>query len=185
MGKPDGFLERQVRGWSGRWDRARTTDLPSIDRLSAWLCDNLPPSPRATIVHNDFKLDNVMFAEDDPGRLDAVLDWEMTSVGDPLIDLGILLCYWPESGDPEPRRTAISPLTTEAGWPGRAELLRRYHGKTGRDLAGVAYYEVFGLFKLAVVLHRSTTASTSGRPATSASATSTSAWRGWRRRRDW
>jgi aminoglycoside phosphotransferase (APT) family kinase protein len=154
MGKPDGFLERQVRGWSGRWERARTTDLPVMDRLSAWLTGNLPASPGATLVHNDYKLDNVMLAEHDLGRVSAVLDWEMTSVGDPLIDLGIVLCYWPEARDPEPRRNAISPLTTGPGWPSRAELLARYHQKTGRDLGGVAYYEVFGLFKLAVVLQQ-------------------------------
>lgn len=154
MGKPDGFLERQVRGWSGRWERARTTDLSVMERLSAWLTDNLPESPPATIVHNDYKVDNVMLAEDDPGRLAAVLDWEMTSVGDPLIDLGIVLCYWPQADDPEPRRNAISPLTTAPGWPTRAELLARYHEKTGRDLRRVAYYEVFGLFKLTVVLQQ-------------------------------
>jgi aminoglycoside phosphotransferase (APT) family kinase protein len=83
-----------------------------------------------------------------------VLDWEMTSVGDPLIDLGIVLCYWPEAGDPEPRRNAISPLTTGPGWPSRQDLLDRYHLKTGRALGGIAYYEVFGLFKLAVVLQQ-------------------------------
>ena len=154
MGRPKGFLERQVRGWGGRWEGARTSDLPVMDTLSAWLIANLPESPRATIVHNDYKLDNVMLAEDKPGRVAAVLDWEMTSVGDPLIDLGIVLCYWPQSDDPEPRRNAISPLTTGPGWPSRAELLDRYHWKTGRDLEGIGYYEVFGLFKLAVVLQQ-------------------------------
>ena len=154
MGKPDGFLERQVRGWSGRWERSRTTDVPLMDRLSQWLAENMPESPRATLVHNDYKLDNVMLAADNPGRLAAVLDWEMTSVGDPLIDLGIVLCYWPQAGDPEVRRNAISPLTAQPGWPGRAELLARYHENTGRDLGRIAYYEVFGMFKLAVVLQQ-------------------------------
>jgi aminoglycoside phosphotransferase (APT) family kinase protein len=154
LGKPDGFLERQVRGWSGRWEGARTRDLPVMDTLSAWLIANLPESPRATVVHNDYKLDNVMLAEDDPGRVAAVLDWEMTSVGDPLIDLGIVLCYWPQADDPQPRRNAISPLTSGPGWPSRAELLDRYHRETGRDLGGIKYYEVFGLFKLAVVLQQ-------------------------------
>ena len=154
MGKPEGFLERQVRGWSKRWEGARTTELPVMENLKDWLLANLPASPRTTIVHNDYKLDNMMFDEGDPGRVSAVLDWEMTSVGDPLVDVGIVLCYWPEAGDPEPRRNAISPLTTLPGWPSRAELLARYHQKTGRDLSGVAYYEVFGLFKLAVVLQQ-------------------------------
>ena len=154
IGKPAGFLERQVSGWSRRWDGARTTELPAMERLKDWLLFNLPESSRATLVHNDYKLDNVMLDETDPSLVTAVLDWEMSSVGDPLIDVGIVLCYWPEAGDPEPRRNAISPLTTGPGWPSRAELLDRYHQKTGRDLGGIAYYEVFGLFKLAVVLQQ-------------------------------
>jgi aminoglycoside phosphotransferase (APT) family kinase protein len=154
LGRPEGFLERQVRGWSGRWERARTTELPVMETLNAWLLANMPASAHSTLVHNDYKLDNVMFAEDDPGSVTAVLDWEMTSVGDPLIDLGIVLCYWPEAGDPEPRRNAISPLTTGPGWPSRGELLSRYRQGTGRDLSGITYYEVFGLFKLAVVLQQ-------------------------------
>ncbi|MCB0221963.1 MAG: phosphotransferase family protein [Bryobacterales bacterium] len=154
LGRPEGFLERQVRGWSRRWEGSRTTELPVMDRLSAWLTTNLPVSPPATLVHNDYKLDNVMLDEADPGRVTAVLDWEMSSVGDPLVDLGIVLCYWPQAGDSAWRRNAISPLTTEPGWPSRADLLARYHRKTGRDLANIAYYEVFGIFKLAVVLQQ-------------------------------
>ena len=154
IGKPEGFLRRQVEGWSRRWEAAKTSELPEMKRLAEWLANELPASPAPTIVHNDYKLDNVMFAAGDPGRLVAVLDWEMATVGDPLVDLGIVLCYWPEAGDPEGRRVAISPLTASPGWPARAELLARYHEKTGRDLAGVAYYEVFGVFKLAVVLQQ-------------------------------
>ncbi|MBI1353803.1 MAG: phosphotransferase [Acidobacteria bacterium] len=154
LGKPEGFLERQVQGWSRRWETARTRPVPAMERLSRWLLDHLPASPAPTMVHNDYKLDNVMLAEDDPGRIVAVLDWEMSSVGDPLVDLGVLLCYWPEPGDPPARREAISPVTTQPGWPSRAELLERYRAKTGRNLDGVAYYEVFGVFKLAVVLEQ-------------------------------
>lgn len=154
LGKPDGFLLRQVNGWSKRWSEAQTRPLPPMERLSVWLLENLPESPRPTMVHNDYKLDNVMLAEDDPGQIVAVLDWEMASVGDPLVDLGVMLAYWPEAGDPEARREAISPITTQPGWPSRSELLDRYHQKTGRDVSGVAYYEVFGLFKLAVVLEQ-------------------------------
>ncbi len=154
MGKPDGFLERQVRGWTRRWERASTSELPLMDELSAWLEQHLPESPRATLVHNDYKLDNLMLAEDDPGRITAVLDWEMSSVGDPLIDLGIVLCYWPQADDPPPRRGSITPLTARPGWPHRETLLARYHEKTGRNLGNIAYYEAFGLFKLAVVLQQ-------------------------------
>ncbi len=154
LGRPDGFLERQVRGWSGRWDRARTTYLPEMTRLAEWLTARLPKSLPATVVHNDYKLDNLMLDPADPSRVNAVLDWEMTSVGDPLVDLGIVLCYWPEAGDPLMRREAISAVTTQPGWFSRGQLLERYASTTGRDLTGITYYEVFGLYKLAVVLQQ-------------------------------
>jgi aminoglycoside phosphotransferase (APT) family kinase protein len=154
LGRPDGFLERQVRGWSERWERAKTTELPQMDRLSRWLTGNRPGSPDPTVVHNDFKLDNIMLDSRDPGRVAAVLDWEMTTVGDPLVDLGIVLCYWPEAGDPPVRREAISPLTTQPGWLTRRQLLERYQSRTGLDLGAIRYYEVFGVFKLAVVLQQ-------------------------------
>jgi aminoglycoside phosphotransferase (APT) family kinase protein len=154
LGRPEGFLERQVRGWSERWQRAKTTELPQMEQLSRWLSGHRPTSPAATVVHNDFKLDNLMLDPSDPGRVVAVLDWEMTTVGDPLVDLGIVLCYWPEADDPPSRREAISPLTTQPGWPSRRELLERYQSRTGLDLSAIHYYEVFGVFKLAVVLQQ-------------------------------
>ena len=104
-GRPAGFLERQVSGWTGRWRRAQTDALPEMDAVAEWLAARLPVSGPPAIVHNDYKLDNVMFDAADPGRLTAVLDWEMTAAGDPLVDLGCLLCYWSEAGDhPEPPR---------------------------------------------------------------------------------
>lgn len=153
LGRPVGFLERQVKGWSGRWEGAQTTSLPAMDSLSRWLSENLPESPPATIVHNDYKLDNVMLTQV-PTRIAAVLDWEMTAVGDPLVDVGVSLSYWPQSDDPAPRLDALSRLTALPGWWPREQLLDRYHEKTGRDLSNIAYYEVFGLFKLAVVLQQ-------------------------------
>jgi len=154
LGRPEGFLERQVRGWSQRWERAKTEELAEMNELAAWLQQNLPRSPLATIVHNDYKLDNVMLDPDDPARVTAVLDWEMASVGDPLVDLGVMLCYWPEPGDPPMRKEAISPLTAQPGWLTRRQLLDRYAAATGRDLSSIGYYEVFGVFKLAVVLQQ-------------------------------
>ena len=94
LGKPEGFVERQVRGWSERWERARTQPSPEMDRVMAWLAATIPPSGRPTLVHNDFKLDNVMMDGHSPDRIEAVLDWEMATVGDPLCDLGLTLCYW-------------------------------------------------------------------------------------------
>jgi aminoglycoside phosphotransferase (APT) family kinase protein len=154
LGKPDGFLERQVRGWTERWQRAKTEELPGLDRLIEWLANRLPASVRPTLVHNDFKLDNIMLDSQNPGRVEAVLDWEMATVGDPLVDLGCTLCYWTQSGDPEMRGGSLSGITAEPGWYTRAELVRRYAEKAGRDVSGLGYYEVFGLFKLGVILQQ-------------------------------
>jgi aminoglycoside phosphotransferase (APT) family kinase protein len=154
IGKPAGFLERQLTGWSERWRRARTGDLPAMDRVMAWLSARLPTPPGAALLHNDYKLDNVMLDRGDPTRIVAVLDWEMSALGDPLIDLGILLCYWPQAGDPPERLESISPVTAMPGWPTRAELVDRYAAKTGRDVSRIVYYEIFALFKVAVVLQQ-------------------------------
>jgi aminoglycoside phosphotransferase (APT) family kinase protein len=154
LGRPDGFLERQVRGWSERWLRAKTHDLPEMENLSRWLAAKRPAEQAPAIVHNDFKLDNVMLDEQDCGKIVAVLDWELTTVGDPMVDVGTVLSYWSEPGDPEMRREAISPITAQPGWFSRREFLQRYQSLTGRDLSDVTYFEVFGLFKLAVILQQ-------------------------------
>jgi aminoglycoside phosphotransferase (APT) family kinase protein len=158
LGKPAGFLERQVNGWAERWQRAQTETLPQMDQLIAWLRARLPASPAPTLVHNDYKLDNIMldaaWASSGQGRVAAVLDWEMATVGDPLVDLGCVMCYWPEAGDPPVRRDALSAITTLPGWFTRAQLVDRYARITGRDVSGLGYYEVFGIFKIAVVLQQ-------------------------------
>jgi aminoglycoside phosphotransferase (APT) family kinase protein len=158
IGKPAGFMQRQIKGWSDRWQRAKSTEVAEIDQVVKWLSDRLPADPdphnSPTLVHNDFKLDNVMLDYPDPSKVVAVLDWEMCTVGDPLADVGLLLCYWAEKGDPEARRESISPVTTEPGWMTRQEIVARYAQQTGRDLSGVAFYETFALFKIAVVLQQ-------------------------------
>jgi len=154
LGRPEGFLGRQVHGWTERWERAKTDEIPGIKRLLRWLADNIPPSPRPTLVHNDFKLDNIMLDLHNPGRVEAVLDWEMATVGDPLVDLGCTLCYWTEAGDPAMRGGAMSGITAEPGWLKRADLVRRYAEKTACDVSTLGYYEVFGLFKLGVILQQ-------------------------------
>jgi aminoglycoside phosphotransferase (APT) family kinase protein len=151
LGRPEGFLERQVHGWFERWKRAKTEEIALMERLIAWLGEHLPSSPSPTLVHNDFKLDNVMLNFDDPGTMEAVLDWEMSAVGDPLVDLGVLLCYWTQPSDPGGTKPT---LTSEPGWFTRDELVQLYAAKTGRDVSRVAYYEVFAIFKLAVVLQQ-------------------------------
>ena len=151
LGKPAGFLERQVRGWFERWQRAKTAEIAEMDLLIQWLTDNLPQSPAPTLVHNDFKLDNIMLNLHDPGRVEAVLDWEMSTLGDPLVDVGLILCYWAGPSDPGGTKP---PLTSQPGWFTRHQLVERYAEMTGRDVSRISYYEVFAIFKLAVVLQQ-------------------------------
>lgn len=149
LGKPEGFLLRQVSGWADRWYRARTAELPVMDRVISWLGSERPVSPAATIVHNDYKLDNVMFATTDPDQLVAVLDWEMTTIGDPLADLGLTLTYW---SLPEARR--VSGMDADQGWWTRDQMVARYGERSGRELRWLPWYEVLGIFKLAVIIQQ-------------------------------
>ncbi len=154
LGRPEGFAERQVRGWTERWERARTRAIPLMEHLGRRLAATLPASPRPTLVHNDWKLDNVMLDAADPGRVVAVFDWEMATLGDPLIDLGTTLGYWPEPGDPPARIGNPAGPTTLPGFPSRAELVERYAGARGVDCSQIGWYECFGLWKTAVVLEQ-------------------------------
>jgi len=155
LGRPTGFVRRQVEGWTRRWERARTSDLPEMERLSRWLIDRLPDDPaHPTLVHNDFKLDNVMLHPEDPTRLVAILDWEMSTVGDPLIDLGLLLCYWSEADDFEIQGSALPRVTTGPGWLTRNEIVERYAARSGRDIRQITWYHIFAIFKLAVVIQQ-------------------------------
>lgn len=155
IGKPTGFVKRQVEGWASRWERSKTTDLIEMAETSKWLIDRLPPdTPTPTLVHNDYKLDNVMLGPTDPTRIVAILDWEMCTVGDPLIDLGLLLCYWPQADDPELFSDSLRSVTTLPGWMTRAEIVERYAAQSGRDLSNIGYYHTFAVFKLAVVIQQ-------------------------------
>jgi aminoglycoside phosphotransferase (APT) family kinase protein len=152
LGKPEGFLERQVNGWAGRFERAKTGEVAIAEEVRRWLLDQLPESPPATLVHNDWRLDNMAVAADDPGRCVAVYDWDMCTVGDPLCDLGTLLSMWANRGE-GPAGTSPMPTHGE-GFMGREEATRRYGERSGRDVSGIAYYTVFGTFKMAVVLQQ-------------------------------
>jgi aminoglycoside phosphotransferase (APT) family kinase protein len=146
LGKPAGFVARQIRGWTERWHGSKTSDVPEMEQLAAWLAQRIPPDPaRPALVHGDYKLDNVMLDGRDPRRLAGVFDWEMAAVGDPLVDVGILLCYWVHIDDP---------VTARPGWSGRDEILARYAARASASLDGIALYEVFAVFKLAVVLQQ-------------------------------
>ncbi len=153
LGKPQGFVERQVRGWTDRWHRSKTSELPVMEALARWLLESLPANPaRPTIVHGDFKLDNLMFDAADPRRLAAVFDWEMAALGDPLVDLGILLAYW--SANAASRHETLTTVTTLPGWLTPSELVDRYAARSGRDLTTLKFFEVFALFKIAVVIQQ-------------------------------
>ncbi len=150
LGRPAGFLERQIEGWHGRWEKAKLQDVPDLTWVHDWLRERCPASGAASLVHNDYKLDNVMLAADDPGRLVAVLDWDMCTLGDPLADLGALLCYWTELEDSAPLR-AMSMMPPASGFPRRAELVARYAERSGRDVRDLGFYHVLGLYRLAVI----------------------------------
>jgi aminoglycoside phosphotransferase (APT) family kinase protein len=137
LGKPDGFLKRQVEGWSARYEAARTSDVAIAEELGRWLLDELPASPRATLLHNDWKLDNVALDPGDPGRCVAVFDWDMCTVGDPLCDLGTLLCSWFEAGEPV---IGIASPTQSEGFMKRGEAVKRYAERRGIDAGLVPYY---------------------------------------------
>lgn len=151
LGKPEGFVARQVKGWSERWERARTQASPEMDRVMGWLAATIPPSGPPTLVHNDFKLDNVMIDNLSADRIEAVLDWEMSTVGDPLCDLGLTLCYW---NSPLVPGTGLEAITAGPGWFTRDEFVARYAEKTGRDLSALHWHEAFGVFRLAVILQQ-------------------------------
>lgn len=154
LGKPDGYVERQVRGWADRWQRAQTEDLPEMDHVVRWLAGRIPPQLAPSLVHNDYKLDNIMLSTASPGRVEAVLDWEMATIGDPLSDLGLTLCYWTWATEPEVRVAGIPALTAGPGWYTRDQLVEQYAERTGRDVTHIGYYEVLGVFKLSVIIQQ-------------------------------
>jgi aminoglycoside phosphotransferase (APT) family kinase protein len=154
LGKPEGFLRRQIDGWAQRYDRARTRDLPIVGEIIDWLRAAQPPSPPATLLHNDWRLDNVMMDAADPGRVVAVFDLDMCTLGDPLADLGTLLSAWREAGEEVEGMTAGTMPSTVPGFLTRRAAVARYGARRGVDVGTVPYYYVFGLFKIAVVLQQ-------------------------------
>ena len=154
FGRPEGYVARQIRGWTERYKAAQTDDVPTIDAAAGWLEQTMPPESGASLVHNDFKYDNVVLAPHDPTRITAVLDWEMATVGDPLMDVGTSLGYWTQADDPPAmRRLRLSP-TALPGNPTRAEVLEQYERSSGRNVPNPVFYYVYGLFKIAVILQQ-------------------------------
>jgi aminoglycoside phosphotransferase (APT) family kinase protein len=151
FGRPDGYLARQLRRWRGEWEALRAADGPAVDALAAELADRLPEAPAGPVVHGDYRLDNVVLDPADPGRVAAVLDWEMSTLGDPLADLGLLVVYWQQNLPPG--SPVVTPSVTGLpGFPSRLDVVERYAARTGRDVSALPWYVGFGYFKLAVVV---------------------------------
>jgi aminoglycoside phosphotransferase (APT) family kinase protein len=154
-GKPTGYLDRQLRRFGGLWEHNKTRDLPVLDDLTAWLAEHKPESGPATIVHGDYRLGNVMFAPGTPARLNAIFDWELATIGDPLADVGYLVATWAQPGDPENAISALGGLTRRPGFPAREELIARYEAGSGRSMSDVRWYMTLALWKSAVFLEGS------------------------------
>jgi aminoglycoside phosphotransferase (APT) family kinase protein len=154
LGRPEGYLERQVRGWTERYHGSKTHDYPEVEKISWWIERHMPSTSAASIVHNDYKYDNVVFDSTDITKIVGVLDWEMCTIGDPLTDLGTALAYWVDATDPEEVQQNRWGPTTEPGSFTRAEVVGYYARKTGCDASQIAFYVAFARFKLAVIVQQ-------------------------------
>ncbi len=154
LGKPQGYLERQVKGWIERYHNSATHDLSEVGRISAWLAQHIPAFSDATLIHNDYKYDNVVLDANDITRIVGVLDWEMCTLGDPLSDLGTTLAYWTDPSDPDELQQIRSGPTTIPGTLTRAQLAQRYAMATGRGVHDMVFYLTFARFKVAVIVQQ-------------------------------
>lgn len=152
LSKPEGFLQRQVTGWIGRYERAKTDEVKEVEELIKWLEQHIPISQDSTIIHYDYKLNNTMFSEDF-SQITGLFDWEMTTVGDPLADLGVAMCYWLQADDPDLLKNGFGkpPVTVMDGFYTRDEFIESYAKKSGRDVSKINFYLTFAYFKLAVI----------------------------------
>ena len=153
LGHPDGYVARQLDGWTARWEAARTVRTADATALVDWLREHLPRSPAATLVHNDFKLDNMLLDPQDPARITALLDWDMCTYGDPLMDLGYVLALWPEANDPPAFRLWGMPTWRE-GFMTRAQVIAAYGRATSFDVSRAGWYHVFNVFRFAAILQQ-------------------------------
>ncbi len=151
LGKPQGYIQRQISGWTQRYFKAKTDEIPEVEQVAAWLAEHLPPEVGPTMIHNDYKYDNVILDPENIANVLAVLDWEMATIGDPLMDLGTSLAYWIEAGDTAELQSTRFGLTTLPGNLTRAEVVQRYSQRSGLDVSNITFYYAYGLFKLAVV----------------------------------
>ena len=152
--KPGQYVQRQVEGWLRRYEGSKTDEIREIDDIAAWLRERIPPDSGATVIHNDYKFDNLVLAPDDSSRIIGVLDWEMTTVGDPLADLGTSLSYWIEPGDALELQGVQCFLTLLPGAFSREDLVRHYAERSGRDISNILFHYVLGLLKLTVIVQQ-------------------------------
>lgn len=152
IGRPNGFLERQVNGWIARYERAKTDEVQGVTELQRWLAEHIPISPNPTIIHYDYKLNNAMFSQN-LDEMIGLFDWEMTAIGDPLADLGVAMSYWIKANDPEQLVMAFgrAPITVKKGFLTREQCIELYAKKSGRDVSNIHFYMTFAYFKLAVI----------------------------------
>ena len=150
-GRPDQYVARQVARWWSQYEHSHTRDIDVVPRLRDWLMEQLPPQTESTIVHGDFRLENAMFADDGTGRVAAIFDWEISTLGDPLCDIGYCMAYWLQ-GEQESLQTMLIPnVTVEPGFPTKAELIAHYESLTGRKMQHLSYYQAFAFFRLACI----------------------------------
>jgi aminoglycoside phosphotransferase (APT) family kinase protein len=154
LGKPGGYLERQVRGWRERYYGSKTHDYPEVEKIAAWMQQHMPCTSGVSLIHNDYKYDNVVLDSNDITTIVGVLDWEMCTIGDPLTDLGTTLAYWVDAIDPEELQKNRWGPTNVPGSLTRAELVHDYARKTGTDPSEIAFYLAFARFKLAVIVQQ-------------------------------
>ena len=154
FGRPQGYVSRQVKGWIKRYNNAKTHDFIGIDKTMDWLTKNIPDSSEACLIHNDYKFDNLMFEISNKVSVNAVLDWEMATIGDPLMDLGTSLGYWIHETDPEMIQKLNLNITYIKGNPSRGELVHLYGERSGRSVKNILFYFVFGLFKIAGIIQQ-------------------------------
>jgi aminoglycoside phosphotransferase (APT) family kinase protein len=152
-GKPTGYLERQLRRFTGLWEHNKTRELPIVEEARDWLGRNMPESPESTIVHGDYRLGNVMVADAAPPRLVAIFDWELSTIGDPLADVGYLTATWAEADDPpDIAYSSLSAATRREGFPGRDQLVARYEEGSGRPVSALGWYQALALWRAAVFM---------------------------------
>jgi aminoglycoside phosphotransferase (APT) family kinase protein len=152
FGKPSGYLERQLRRFTGLWEHNRTRDIPEVAIVGEWLKAEVPESPPATIVHGDYRLGNTMLAAEPPARLIAILDWEMATIGDPLADLGYLMMFWLQADDPSVGMYDLQGVTRREGFPTRQEMIALYEERSGRSMRALTWYVTLALWKAIVFM---------------------------------